>query len=706
MVESTKQSALLASTTALWMVAAVPLASAHGPVDASRASAEPAAPPAIQQWTTRAGVTSISFNRDVMDAAGLSIGEADFNTVILPDGVAWQAAIRGDSNLTFSVTGESLGKIVGGQILHVGNLTISTPNGEFVLGNLAVSPVGGEEAFSALWRADSPGLAGAFMLPRVKAGFNPLSQTLTIRCPVLQISPDMAAALGNPELANADLGTATVRVAATWVGGGVPEVVAVPAQRAGRSAMAGCDMVFCHLYGLYMPSGARVGDTIAVSVGTTSWNLGNADCSWFGPPQNQSPFIVWNLYRLTDDPGEGYDRFEQIGMSHIKYGFYALANTQCGGTCTFESGHGAGNWLGMGCTDTYTASLNAGQCGCGPKYELDPWNGYWQYEGSHHDEFHGIPCHSHDGIQHRCQVHDADLIPSLNPHALYFCDSFYCMFDDVDAINSFAWKPVTVIYTPPTGTYNFGMSSSGVYPYVGLVLDAWPGATRTTIAQELPIVEFESPDGRCVLAAKATDLGGGTWHYEYALMNVDMDRQVGSFSIPIAPGTDVTNVGFHAVEHHDEPWNTMAPDRVPIDNAPWTPVVTSDSVSWSTLTNPIRWSMLYNFRFDASEPPAGPPPVTLGLFRPGDPSELTGSTVGPDLSCIGDVDGSLDVGVTDFLAILAAWGPNPEGAVAVGTVPLISTLHSTRLASEHHPPADARFRMAPEMAGRGDHVAP
>jgi hypothetical protein len=115
------------------------------------------------------------------------------------------------------------------------------------------------------------------------------------------------------------------------------------------------------------------------------------------------------------------------------------------------------------------------------------------------------------------------------------------------------------------------------------------------------------------------------------------------------------------VEHHDEPFNTKDGDAVPIDNAPWTPVVTPDAVTWSTTSNPIRWNMLYNFRFDASEPPVGDPEATVGLFRSGDPTELAGRTVGPDLSCIGDIDNSGDVGVTDFLALLAAWGPQPLG---------------------------------------------
>jgi hypothetical protein len=652
---SVKRSALLASTTAIWMVAGVPLATAHGPAVMPGAAAETASPELTQQWLTRAGVTTISFDRDATAAAGLQVGESNYNTVHLPDAVAWQAGIRGDSTLTFSVTGESLGKIMGGRIHHVGDLTFSTPNGEFVLGDLTIAPVGGDGAFSALWRAESPGIDGGLVLLRVKAGFDSLSQTLTIRCPEVRVSPGLAAALGDPALADMVLGTATVRASTMWVGGAEPDLGSGPDMAAANpAAPSGCDMTWCELYGLYMPSGARLHDIVGLSVATTAWNIGDADCIWWPIPNEEHPFIVWNVYRLKDD------RFEHIGMSDIKYGFYALANQQCGPppTCHFEPGHGAGNWLGQGCTDTYSASLNAIQSGCGPRYEVNPWTGYWLYAGSHHQA--GAP-HT-DGIQHRCQVHDADLDPALNPDAEYFCESFYCMLDDVYVYNSAAWKPITVVPVDPD-RYNFGMTSSAVYPNLGFAMDAWTGATFSEIAEETPVVEFESPDGRAVLGAKATDLGGGTWHYEYALHNIDMDRQIGSFSIPLAPGTVVTNVGFHAVEHHDEPFNTKDADAVPIDNAPWTPVVTPDAVTWSTTTNPIRWNMLYNFRFDASEPPAGHPAATVGLFRQrdGGPDELEVGSVGPDLACIADIDNSGDVGVTDFLELLAAWGPQPLG---------------------------------------------
>jgi hypothetical protein len=106
-----------------------------------------------------------------------------------------------------------------------------------------------------------------------------------------------------------------------------------------------------------------------------------------------------------------------------------------------------------------------------------------------------------------------------------------------------------------------------------------------------------------------------------------MDRQAGSFRIPLPPGVTVNNVGFHAVEHHNEPINAVG--GVPIDNAPWTSNLIADvEITWSTTTNPIRWGTMYNFRFDADAEP-GEVTATLGLFKPGTPTSVSGTTVGP-----------------------------------------------------------------------------
>jgi thiosulfate dehydrogenase len=320
-----------------------------------------------------------------------------------------------------------------------------------------------------------------------------------------------------------------------------------------------------------------------------------------------------NVFRLKDD------RFEQIGQSWIKHGFYALGNTQCGGTCTFEPGHYAGDWLGVGCTDTYSAPLNAGQNGLGPRYEINPWTGEWTYAGSHNSQ----GTHSHNGIEHRIQVHDADLDPAQNIGATYYGESFYVMLDDVNAMNSVSWKPATVSGAPG-GTWSFGMTGATTMPEIGWAMDAWTGAYQSILAQQAPPIEFSSPDGRCVLAAKVTDLGGGQWHYEYALLNVDMDRKVGAFSIPVTPGTIITNIGFHAVEHHDE-------GVAGYSNDPWTATVAGGAITWSTVDNPVRWGTLYNFRFDANVGPnALDVLATLSMFDPGTPLYVVGRTKGPE----------------------------------------------------------------------------
>jgi len=380
----------------------------------------------------------------------------------------------------------------------------------------------------------------------------------------------------------------------------------------------GPDMTFCQLYGLAQ-FGAR-DDIVGLSMATTSWNIGDRDLLWFRSPEPEHPFIVMNLYRLMGG------QFEQIGQSWIKHGFFALSSTQCGGRCTHEDGHRGGRWLGVGCTDTYGASLNASQSNLGPRYEVNPWTGEWQYRGSAFDL--GGPTNS--PITRRLQVYDDDLDPSMNEGAQYFGEGYYVCLDDVNVMNSVSWKPVTP--TGSRGNWSFNMSPNGTPPSDGFAIDAWDTAEQTVLAQEVPVVEFVSPDGRSILAAEATDLGGGQWHYEYALLNIDMDRQVGSFSIPVPAGANITNVGFHAVHHHNEAFNLPTwrseEGRVAIDNDPWPFLVSASSITWTTNANPIRWGTLYNFRFDADVPPASTT-TTLGMFLPGTPSEVRGITTGP-----------------------------------------------------------------------------
>ena len=568
----------------------------------------------------RGGTTTITFDPGVMERLGLRIDDVDEGTSSSTERYSSQVfPIDVESTLTFSVLDGNVMPAMGGQILHFGELSVAAPQKRHSLYDPIIAPAGGE--LIDRFRATDAGMgeAGGLVLERVLVGFDQASQTLTIHSGSLHLSPAWAEAMGDTALAEHALGRVSVHAVAEWIGGTKPIYdTTVPPTDEWREI--GPDVTFCQLYDLGQYG--REGDIVGLSEATTSWNIGDADLMWFGEPDVEHPFIIMNLFRLKDD------QFEQIGQSWVKHGFYALGSHQCGGpACTYESGHSQGDWLGQGCTDTYSAPLNAAQDGLGPRYEVSPWKGTWRYAGSHFSQ----GTHSHDDVEHRLQVYDADLDPALNPGASYYAGSFYATLDDVNAMNSAAWKPVTPYHDPGPPYYCddewcFTMSDQGTYPNIGFAIDAWTGAQQTVLAQEVPPVEFVSPDGRCVLVAKATDQGEGIWHYEYALFNIDMDRKVGLFSIPVTPGTIVTNVGFHAVEHHGE-------EEAGYSNDAWSWVESDGALTWDTLDNPVRWGTLYNFRFDANVPPSAEDvTVTLGMFDPGTPEVVTGGTVGPEQS--------------------------------------------------------------------------
>ncbi|MCH7814090.1 MAG: hypothetical protein IID40_08725, partial [Planctomycetes bacterium] len=524
--------------------------------------------------------------------------------------VTLEYSVDGASSLNVSVNSAAVTGFLGGQILPQGGLSITSPAGLVTLDGLIVVPATADSHNLRITDA-THGHESGLLLYRVKGGVNAADGRMTLHSPELRMSPAWAKRLGDPGLTDLVLGSVTLRTTAEWIGGREPETVEPPLPDDEGLLVGGPDMQFCQLYGLQQFG--RVGGVVGLSLATTSHNVGDADLMWFASPSVQHPFIVMNLYRLKND------RFEQIGQSWIKHGFFALGNVQCGGSCTFESGHGVGNWLGQGCTDTYGAGLNASQSNLGPRHEVNPWTGGWVYNGSHFQT--GGP--PHNAVSHRLQVDDDDLDPAQNPGATYYAEGYYVILDDINVMNSASWKPITVSGSPG-GSWFFGMSGAGTLPTHGFaVIDAWTVPSRVMLAQEVPPVEFISPDGRCILSAKSTDLGGGVFHYEYALLNIDMDRKVGSFSIPVPLGTNVTNVGFHAVRHHDEGVAGYA-------NTVWTPTVGNGEVRWDTTDNPVRWGTLYNFRFDAN---VGPDPggvnVTLGMFDPGTPATVTGLTEGP-----------------------------------------------------------------------------
>ncbi|MBI4717941.1 MAG: hypothetical protein HY763_09075 [Planctomycetes bacterium] len=368
-------------------------------------------------------------------------------------------------------------------------------------------------------------------------------------------------------------------------------------------AAAGPDVIVGDLHetGAYGSSS----DIAAFSVGTISCNIGGAPLNWFSNT-NQHPVIGQNMYRLRNG------RFEQIGQSWLKHGFFALSGTLCSGPggCT---GDPSGQHLGVGCSDPYSASLNGSQGNLGPRSQVNAYTGVYPYPWS-------APS-APPTIGRRLQVHHADLDSSLNPGAIYYVEGQYVTPDDAAAgnqNNNASYRRVVVSGGP--GNYTLGLSSTTQRerPAIRAWRDNDPSVVETDV--QIP------GDGIMLLAARATDLGGGIWRYEYALQNLNSDRCAGSFSVPHYPGAILTNVGFHDVDSHS---------GEPYDLTDWVSGSTGTAAEWTTdpfaanpNANAVRWGTLYNFRFDISAPPTTTT-VTIGLFKPGSPASVDAVSIGP-----------------------------------------------------------------------------
>lgn len=337
---------------------------------------------------------------------------------------------------------------------------------------------------------------------------------------------------------------------------------------------------------------ADVGIYDAFAVGTTSCNIGDANLLWIAN-SNQHPVIAQNMFRLNNG------RFEQIGLSWLKHGFTALT----GSLCDPCSGPG-GSILSPGCSDPYSAGLNGSQTRLGPRFEVNAATGFFPWPYSNPAGTTG------NDIFKRIQVRKTDLALG----GQFFVDGHYIAADDTAAgndDNNASWRAVNV--TVAGSGYN--ASTTGPTFREEPAIFAWQNADPSV---QIAIVDVPN-DGRFYVGLKTSPAAGGLTTYEYAVQNFNSDRSGGSFTIPVGGGATVTNIGFHDVEYHSgEPW----------DNIDWTSSFSGGDVVWQVApgsNNALRWSTLYNFRFDSDTPPGDP---ILGLFTPGTPANVV-VNIGP-----------------------------------------------------------------------------
>ena len=390
---------------------------------------------------------------------------------------------------------------------------------------------------------------------------------------------------------------------------------------AAAPAYAGKD---ARLYDVHILSEiARVGDfpngQDAIAPETIICNVGDTVIGWHAAMNPDHPFIAYAMYRLQNG------RFEQLGRSWAKHTFFVQSQFFCG-----QCVNAGSQALGLGCADTYTNTTNANQFNLGPRQEIDPFTGIWNPCGSYFDGF-PVDCLRNQGtgglgpLDHRCVVNDSDL---ALPGATYCYEAMYIVSGDVDPSNNIGSKACTMSWL---GTSWFYMT-----PFDGNPLLYGPAvATRYLTGAPNELLGTVSDPGTIYVASKATDLGGGTWHYEYAIYNYNYSRRIRSFAVPAPQEATVSNIEFH--DGAGDPTNNWKGEFDPACGV----------VSWQTQTygnnpaaNALIWGALFNFRFDAKVAP-GTGLVALDAFLPGDgANRLHTTVVTPSTGCIkGDVNG-------------------------------------------------------------------
>jgi hypothetical protein len=191
-------------------------------------------------------------------------------------------------------------------------------------------------------------------------------------------------------------------------------------------------------------------------------------------------------------------------------------------------------------------------------------------------------------------------------------------------------------------------------------------------------------EGRLIVSSNAYQISPTTWRYEYLVYNLNSDRMVGSFAVPVGSSTTESNVGFRDVAYRDGD----GPGNVNLDGTDWVGTKSSGVLTWAAqpctrnittavlpgtpigvydCTNAIRFGTAYNFRFDmAAVPTTGI--VTLGLHKAGTPASVTAAAKVPTIAipCPLDVTGNGVVDADDIFAFISIWFTANPGSTCSG----------------------------------------
>jgi hypothetical protein len=493
--------------------------------------------------------------------------------------------LAADSGLEVILLDRTLGIVTAGSTDIRGRLSLESSAGRLIVTDPSLQA--DEDSGGTIWTLESNGLEVFKMLSSGLAVLDLGNDRLRWDNVDLVVGEGLAEVLGLPSATGQRIGSVALEAVLVSASRstGSEAFESHPVTEGGENLGIGPDVIVGDLPGTnnYGTSGG----IRAYSVATTSCNIGNQPLDWIAG-NNRHPVIGQNLYRLENG------RIQQIGMSWLKHGFFALSGSLCFNDCQGTDG----SELGVHCSDPYSSGLNGDRGGLGPKYQVNASTGVFTYPPTQP---------ASDGtIGRRLQVLNTDVDPAAHPTALYYVEGHYITPDDAQSgngNNNASYRRVNV----SASTRNLSVSGQ-TFQQIPAVM-AWKAADPSVTASTLDI----PLDGRFHVLSKATDLGGGRWHYEYAILNLNSHRSGQAITIRLPEGHNVSNIGFYDIAHHSgEPFST----------ADWSATTTVDSIVWSTQTfavnqnaNAHRWGTTFNYWFDVDAAPQTER-GTLTAFRP------------------------------------------------------------------------------------------